>query len=107
MGDRFDGNFLSLVVFRSCRGHGSRLSGSGSVLSEGELSWIENRPRWRLVQAIEPPAVHEVGAHQSGQGVRADNGLLPGLDQAHQQEGDPGDRDLNGHGVFPGAEKYG
>ena len=49
--------------------------------------------------------MHEVGAHQPGEGERALNGGPRGLGEAQQQKGDEDDGDLDAHGVLGGTEE--
>src|ERR1700738_1069144 len=46
------------------------------------------------------PAVHKVGADQSGEGNLAFNICLSGLCQTQQQKGDEGDSDLDTYGIL-------
>src|SRR3982074_3002466 len=55
-----------------------------------------------MEQIIDRPAVHKVGADQSGEDDRALD-FLSGLGQAEQQEGDQCDSNLDTHGIFGGA----
>ena len=85
-------------------GSSPRLSGLAEVPLDCQLSWISGR-RLGVDEAIEAAAVHQVEAHEAGEGQRAGDDFLPGLSQAQQQEGDPGDGDLDAHGVFAGSEE--
>ena len=66
---------------------------------------IFNDGRRRIEQAIDWASVHQVGAHETGEGEQALDGGLCGIGEAEEQKGDEGDRDLNAHGVFRGAEE--
>src|SRR5690606_8318850 len=52
-----------------------------------------------------PASVHEVGAHETGEGQRTFHPLLIALCQAQQQEGDERNGDLDPYGVLAGAEE--
>ena len=82
-----------------------RLSGSGRVPLEPQLSRIERRRWLDLEQVVEAPAVHQIGADEPGEGERAGDRVLRCLGHAQQQKGDQGDGDLDAYGVFAGAEK--
>jgi hypothetical protein len=82
-----------------------RLSGLAEVPLDCQLSWISRQRRLGVDEAIEAAAVHQVEAHEAGEGERAGDRLLPGLSQTQQQEGDQGDGDLDAHGVFASAEE--
>lgn len=82
-----------------------RLSGSGRVPLEPQLSRIERRRRLDLEQVVEAPAVHQIGADEPGEGERAGDRVLRCLGHAQQQKGDQGDGDLDAYGVFAGADK--
>ena len=64
---------------------------------------IFNDGRRRIEQAIDWASVHQVGAHETGEGEQALDGGLCGIGEAEEEKGDEGDRDLNAHGVFRGA----
>ena len=85
---------------------------SGTVLAdtvccsyEGELIVVDRDGWRRLEKGGEVTAVHEIGAYQPGEGERAVDGLLDGLGETEQQEGDQGDGDLDAHGILGGAEE--
>ena len=67
---------------------------------------LDDRWHWGE-QIIDRPAVHEVGADQSGEDGRTLNVFLSGLGQAQQQKGDECDRDLDSHGILGGADEAG
>jgi hypothetical protein len=72
------------------------------------LIGIELRGVFRLEQAVEAAAVHEVGTNQSGEGQGTRDGFLGGLSEAKQQEGyEGGDGDLDSHGILGGSEETG
>src|SRR5262249_45905803 len=58
-----------------------------------------------IEQAVEPPAMHQVGAYEASEGKRAGDGFLGCLSEAQKQEGDEGYGDLDAHGILGGAEK--
>jgi hypothetical protein len=62
---------------------------------------------WFIEQAVETSAVHEVDAHQPGEGERALDQALSRLCQTQQQKGDQRDGDLDADGVLGGAEEAG
>src|SRR5690242_7462434 len=82
-----------------------RLSGSRWTPLKLQLSWVAKRRGLGFEKAVELPAVHQVGAHQAGEGERARDSVLRRLRDAQQQEGDQRDRDLDLHRVFAGTEK--
>ncbi len=56
-------------------------------------------------EAVEAPAMHQIGADETGEGEWAGDGFLCGLRHAQQQEGDQGNGDMDGDGIFAGAEE--
>jgi hypothetical protein len=75
---------------------------------ERQLKRVEIGRRLDLPQAIETPAMHEIGADQSGKDERPFGGVLRVLGETEQQKGDHRDGDLDSHfmfGMFGGAEK--
>jgi hypothetical protein len=86
-------------------GTSPRVSGLDWVPLERQLSRIERRRRLDLKQTVEAPAMHQIGAHEPGEGEWAGDRVLRCLSHAQQQKGDQGDGDLDAHGVFAGAEK--
>ena len=56
-------------------------------------------------EAVDALSVHEVGAHEAGEGERGYDGFLRGLGEAEEQIGDQGDGDLDAHGIFADAEE--
>ena len=71
------------------------------------MSWIERGIGWWLEQAVDAPAVHQVGADQPGKGERALRDLVGGVGETQQQEGDQGDGNLDAYRILRGAEKAG
>src|SRR4029077_7080110 len=67
---------------------------------------LADRGRWGE-QEIDLPAVHKVGADQSGEHDRTLNVFLSGLSQAQQQECNECDGDLDAYGVLGGADETG
>jgi hypothetical protein len=67
---------------------------------------LDDRGRW-VEQIIDRPAVHEVGADQSGKDDRTLDVFLSGLSQAQQQEGDKCDSNLDAYGILGGANEAG
>ena len=59
----------------------------------------------RIEQAIDWASVHQVGAHETGEGEQPLDGRLHGIGAAQEQKGDEDNRDLNAHGVFRRAEE--
>ena len=53
------------------------------------------------------PQMHEIGAHEPGEGDRAGDGTLGGLRQAEQQKGEQRHRDLDANGVLGSSEEAG
>src|SRR5690606_168778 len=82
-----------------------RLSGLTQCPLEAELGLALWRALLGVEQAIDALAMHEVGAHQSGEGERAfcDPGGVSG--EFEQQIGDHGHGDLDADGVFRAADK--
>src|SRR5215469_15431063 len=85
--------------------HGCPVEVSGPC--ELHLAWAEMRRKLDVEQAVELPAVHEVGADQPGEGERAGDCFLGCLSEAKEQESDQGDGDLDADGILGGAEEAG
>ena len=51
------------------------------------------------------PSVHEIGAHEAGEGEQAMDGILNFVCEAQEQESNQRDSELDAHGVFAPAEK--
>ena len=60
-----------------------------------------------MEQIIDGPAVHEIGADQSGKNDRACDGFLSGLSKAQQQERYQCDSNLDADSVLGGTDKPG
>jgi len=61
---------------------------------------------WRQAeQAVDASSVHQVGAHQPGEGKWGFHRKLGGLRKAQQQESNKGYGDLSADGVFTGPEE--
>src|SRR5713226_3601020 len=58
-----------------------------------------------LKQGSDISLMHEVDADEAGEGERAGYGLLGGLGQSQDQEGDEGDGDLNTNGILGSSEE--
>ena len=82
-----------------------RLSGSAGAPLQRHLGGIGEDRRFRVEQAVERSAMHQVEPHQAGEGERAGDGALSSLSQPQQQKSDQRDGDLDAHGVFAGAEE--
>jgi hypothetical protein len=70
-----------------------------------QLSRIEDRSGFGLEQTIDGPAVHQIGADQTGEDERAVDDFLSGLRETQQQEGDEGNGNLDAHGILARTEK--
>ena len=84
-------------------GTSPRLSGSGQAKVELVLASLLRRGR--IGELIDASEVHEVGAHEAGEGEDAGDRLLRGVRHAQQQIGDQGDGDLGSHGILASAEE--
>src|SRR6516162_7336815 len=82
-----------------------RLSGLAVVPLERQLRRVEIGWRLGFEETIQAPAMHQIGADQSGEDERTVDGLLRRLGETEQQKGDQRDGDLDAHGIFRGAEK--
>src|ERR1700720_2433885 len=88
-------------------GTSPRLSGLAEEAWDRQLSGV-SRWRWFAAEeAVEAPSLHQVGAHEAGEGERAGDGFLCRLRQAQQEEGNERDGDLGAHGVVRGAQEAG
>src|SRR6516164_6966088 len=83
----------------------ARLSGLAVVPLECQLRRVEIGWRLGFEETIQAPAMHQIGADQSGEDERTVDGLLRRLGETEQQKGDQRDGDLDAHGIFRGAEK--
>src|SRR5215475_11137608 len=72
---------------------------------ELHLVCVEVHGELGIEQAVEPPAMHQVGAYEASEGKRAGDGFLGCLSEAQKQEGDEGYGDLDAQGILGGAEK--
>src|SRR5580700_2324165 len=82
-----------------------RLSGLAEVPLERQLKRVEIWWRLSFEETIQTPAMHQIGADQSGEDERAVDDVLCRLGEAEQQKGNQRDGDLDAHGIFRGAEK--
>ena len=69
------------------------------------LAWRAG-PLW-LEEGADVSFVHEVGTDETGEGEWAGHGILGGLGQSQDQEGDEGDGDLSTNGILGGSEEAG
>jgi hypothetical protein len=83
-----------------CRGWSAHGCPVERQLKSVEIGW-----RLGFEETIRAPAMHQIGADQSGEDERAVDGVLFRLGEAEQQKGDQRDGDLDAHGIFGGAEK--
>jgi len=60
---------------------------------------------FRPEQLIDAAAVHQVGADDAGEGERAFDGVLGGLGETQQHEGDQRHGDLDAYGVLADADE--
>ena len=81
-------------------GTSPRLSGLSCGPLKHELVWVLRQGLWRLEELMQVPQMHEIGAHEPGEGDRAGDGTLGGLRQAEQQKGEQRHRDLDANGVL-------
>ena len=61
---------------------------------ECQLSRVEEGWRFAFEQAVELPSMHQIGAHEAGEGERTGDRLLRRLRHPQQQKGDQRDGDL-------------
>jgi len=65
---------------------------------------LSDRGRW-IEQAIDSASVHQVSAHEAGEGEQTLDGCLRCIGEAQQQKRDEGDGDLDADGIFGHAEE--
>src|SRR5437763_16576661 len=82
-----------------------RLSGLAWAEREAELGGTSDWAWSWLFETVDRPAVHEIGAHETGEGEQTLNGVLGIMSEAQEQESDERDGKLNAHGVLAFAEE--
>src|SRR6185295_4766313 len=87
--------------------HGSCFWGPWLASEECELMLAQRFGGGRSEEGADVSFVHEVGTDEPGEGEWAGHGVLGGLGQSQDQEGDEGDGDLNANGILGGSEEAG